>query len=266
MKKMIPVLCLLLCLLCVLPTSAVASDEAETDIPAELLGIWEGEGKPKNNGTPIQLHVHVKSDGTGEYSFDQGNYHESFPFTLSREDNRFTVDIPATSYLGKVERTWEIKDGLLLLDITSTFTSGGSYSYLAECRKIGVTEGIKAEYDWLTYGLKVDTVEIVPGSDLDKSPMSAIKDKTFAKIRLLSKGEQIVTKDIDDRDNILRFSMTDRDGNELPIYSVSYWNVGFDAAKGTFFTGDTQEGFYLYFLAEDGTGVDDLVFSVKTPE
>ncbi len=264
MKKLISILCALLCLLCLLPMTAMAA-EADTAIPPELVGIWEGEGKPKNGGTAIQLTVRVRSDGTGDYSFDQGSYHESFPFTLSREDNRFSVDIPATSNLGKVEGTWELKDDTLLLDITSTFTQGGSYSYLAECRKTKVTEGIEAEYAWLSYVLKVDTVEIVPGSDLDKSPLSKIKDKTFAKIRLLSKGEEIVTTDIDDRDNCALFRMTSPNGSELPLYSVSYWNVGFDPEKG-FFTGETQEGFFLYFLLEGEIGIDDLTFTIVRPE
>lgn len=266
MKKMISVLCVLLCLLCVLPMTAMASDEEQTEIPSELVGIWEGEGKPKNGGPTIQLHVRVMSDGSGEYSFDQGTYHESFPFTIAREGNRFSVDIPATSYLGKVEGTWELQDGTLLLDITSTFTSGGSYSYLAECKKTRAAQRIDAEYSWLSYVLKVDTVEIVPGSDLDKSPLSNIKDKTFAKVRLLGKDQQIVTKDLQENDKMLLFSMADTKGNNMPLYSVSYWNVGFDKEKGTFFTGDTQEGFFLYFLLDGDVGVDDLVLSVKAPQ
>lgn len=263
MKKTIAIFLSLLFLLCLLPITAMAAEETETGIPAELVGIWEGEGTPKNGGTPIQLNIRIKPDGTGEYSFDQGSYHESFPFTLSREDNRFSVDIPATSYLGKVDGTWELKDGILLLDITSTFTGGGSYSYTAECRKIKVAEGIEPEYKWLKYTLKVDSVEIVPGTEVDRSPFSTVQDKTFVKVRFLATDEQIATTDLDVNGELPQFHMTDRSGNELPLYSVSYWGVGFDMEKGTFYSADTQEGFFLHFTADGVSETDDLILTVN---
>ena len=162
----------ILCLLCVvLPVTEAAAEGKDTDIPAELVGIWEGEGKPQKGGTIIHLTVRIEPDGTGEYSFDQGSYHESFPFMLSREDNHFSVDIPATSYLGKVEGTWKLEKDVLLLDITSTFTSGGSYSYLAECRKtkltetgcIGIISAMENEVRLLLSEADIDHVDIVGG-------------------------------------------------------------------------------------------------------
>ena len=117
--------------------AAEPADEpaAEADFPEELVGKWTGTGTPKNGGTQIGLTILINADGSGEYSFDQGGYHESYPFTVSNDDSTFSVDIPATSMLGSVGGTWALEKGRLLLDITSVFASGGSYSYTAECVK-----------------------------------------------------------------------------------------------------------------------------------
>ena len=111
------------------------TDEEEQGVPDGLAGTWKGIGTPKNGGTPIDLTVRIEADGSGEYTFVQGDYTESYPFTVSREDNSFSVDIPATAMLGRVEGTYEFKDGVLTLDITTTFAGGRTYSYTAECAK-----------------------------------------------------------------------------------------------------------------------------------
>lgn len=112
-----------------------AAGSAQGDIPEEMIGKWKGIGTPKNGGTPIDLEVVINADGSGEYTFIQGTYIESFPFSIQNDSSSFSVDIPATSMLGSVAGTWALTDGVLLLDITSTFTGGGSYSYTAECVK-----------------------------------------------------------------------------------------------------------------------------------
>ena len=253
------------------PTPETSDDGA---IPEELVGDWQGVGKPKNGGPSIDLTIHVEEDGTGKYMFDQAGYHESYPFTLSREGKRFSVDVPATSQLGSVDGTWEVEDDVLKLDITSTFTSGGSYSYNAECKRIvaedkgssaaeGNQAGFVGEYSWLSYHLTVNSKEIVPGTELDKSPFSTIKDKMFAKIRLMGKDEEILTTDLQDDSKMDQFVLTDKEGKELPLYSVSMWGVGFDAEKGTFSTFETQEGFDLLFLVGDKDRIDELALTVK---
>lgn len=249
----------------------ISTDET---VPEGLVGDWQGVGKPKNGGPSIDLTIHIEEDGTGNYTFDQAGYHESYPFTISQDGNRFSVDIPATSQLGSVDGTWEVKDGVLLLDITSTFTSGGSYSYNAECSKISSVakktetvkenqQGIAGEYSWLSYTLTVDSAEIVPGTEVDISPLSTIKDKKFAKIRFLAKEGKILLEDIQDDSKIDQFVLTDSQGNELPLYSVNMWGVGFDAEKGTFSTFDTQEGFALLYLTDGTVTIDSLTLGVN---
>ena len=251
----------------------VTDESTDEVIPGELIGDWQGVGKPKNGGPSIDLTIHIEKDGTGKYTFDQAGYHESYPFTISQDGNRFSVDIPATSQLGSVDGTWEVKDGTLLLDITSTFTSGGSYSYNAECRKTTTVaketetvkesrQGIAREYSWLSYHLTVDSAEIVPGTELDKSPLSKIKDKQFAKIRLMGKDGEILTTDLRDDSKMEQFVLTNEEGKELPLYSVSMWGVSFDADLG-FSTKETQEGFDLFFLVGDNDQIEDLILSVK---
>ena len=266
MKKTIAIFCVLLCLFGLISGTAAAADEEETIELARLVGTWEGKGTSKSGDVPITLTVRIASDGTGVYEFEMESmgkpYHESYPFLLSREDSRFSLDTPA-EYPGKIEGTWELRDNKLLLDIVSTFAGGGESAWVAECAKTAVTEGIAAEYEWLSYTLFVDTAELVPGSELDRSPLSKIKNKTFARIRLLSEGEEIALKDIDE-DNLGLFTLTDKEDNALPLYSVSYWNVGFDDEKG-FYTNETQEGFFLYYLAEGELTLDDLVFTASKP-
>ncbi len=252
------------------PTPETSDDEA---IPEELVGDWQGVGKPKNGGPSIDLTIHVEEDGTGKYTFDQAGYHESYPFTISRDGKRFSVDVPATSQLGSVDGTWEVEDDVLKLDITSTFTSGGSYSYNAECKRIvaedkgssaaeGNQAGFEEEYSWLSYHLTVDSKEIVPGTELDKSPFSTIKDKMFAKIRLMGKDEEILTTDLQDDSKMGQFVLTNKEGKELPLYSVSMWGITFDADLG-FSTKETQEGFDLIFLVGDNDRIEDLTLTVK---
>ena len=252
------------------PTPETSDDEA---IPEELVGDWQGVGKPKNGGPSIDLTIHVEEDGTGKYTFDQAGYHESYPFTISRDGKRFSVDVPATSQLGSVDGTWEVEDDVLKLDITSTFTSGGSYSYNAECKRIvaedkgnsaaeGNQAGFEEEYSWLSYHLTVNSKEIVPGTELDKSPFSTIKDKMFAKIRLMGKDEEILTTDLQDDSKMGQFVLTNKEGKELPLYSVSMWGITFDADLG-FSTKETQEGFDLIFLVGDSDRIEDLTLTVK---
>ena len=252
------------------PTPETSDDEA---IPEELVGDWQGVGKPKNGGPSIDLTIHVEEDGTGKYTFDQAGYHESYPFTISWDGKRFSVDVPATSQLGSVDGTWEVEDDVLKLDITSTFTSGGSYSYNAECKRIvaedkgssaaeGNQAGFEGEYSWLSYHLTVDSKEIVPGTELDKSPFSTIKDKMFAKIRLMGKDEEILTTDLQDDSKMDQFVLTNKEGKELPLYSVSMWGITFDADLG-FSTKEEQEGFDLIFLVGDNDRIEDLTLTVK---
>ena len=110
------------------------AEAGETDIPAEMVGIWQGIGTPKNGGTSIDLTVTINADGSGEYTFDQGGYHETNPFSISRDGNRFSVNTD-DSILGECEGTWELADGILTLDITSLLPNGRTYSYTAECTK-----------------------------------------------------------------------------------------------------------------------------------
>lgn len=111
---------------------AEETEEAEeAAIPEEMIGTWEGAGIPPAGGSPIDLTVVINEDGTGEYIFIQGGYTENNPIEISYEGNSFSVNTD-DSVLNECVGTWELADGVLTLDITSTLASGATYSYTAE--------------------------------------------------------------------------------------------------------------------------------------
>ena len=119
-----------------LPPFSDAKEESKAPetgaaVPAEAVGTWKGIGTPKNNGTPIDLTLIINEDGTGEYTFDQGSYHENAPFTLSNDASSFSV----SGLTGGVEGTWKLVDGIMKLDITATLPTGSTYSYTAELQR-----------------------------------------------------------------------------------------------------------------------------------
>ena len=108
-----------------------AEEAEEAAIPEEMIGTWEGAGIPPAGGSPIDLTVVINEDGTGEYIFIQGGYTENNPIEISYEGNSFSVNTD-DSVLNECVGTWELADGVLTLDITSTLASGATYSYTAE--------------------------------------------------------------------------------------------------------------------------------------
>lgn len=113
-----------------------ASMETET-IPKELVGSWSGTGTPVGGGSDISLDIIVNADGTGAYTFKQAGYLESYPFALESDSARFSVSIPADNKLGIVacEGTYSYASGILTLRITTTFSSGRQFEYVADCVK-----------------------------------------------------------------------------------------------------------------------------------
>ena len=111
--------------------------QEDSAIPAELIGQWHGTGEPKGGGSSIDLTATVNADGSGEYTFVQSGYEESYPFTIDQAGNSFSVNIPADNQLGisACEGIWALENGTLLLDITTTFANGRQFVYHAECEK-----------------------------------------------------------------------------------------------------------------------------------
>ncbi|HHU52884.1 MAG TPA: hypothetical protein GXZ43_02225 [Clostridiaceae bacterium] len=117
--------------------SAEPSEESDEPLSEELVGNWEGTGEPEGGGSPIKLEVTVNADATGDYTFEQAGYRESYPFTLEQNNNSFTVNIPANNTLGisKCGGTYDYADGILTLHIKTDFSSGRSFKYTVACTK-----------------------------------------------------------------------------------------------------------------------------------
>ncbi|MDL2319368.1 hypothetical protein LJC74_09945, partial [Eubacteriales bacterium OttesenSCG-928-A19] len=96
---------------------------AEGGIPAEYIGMWQG------TVDNISLSFIVEADGTGEYTFEQSGYTESYPFALSVDDDTFSVDIPANNKLGiaGISGTYAYADDVLTLDVRTAFQNGGEF-------------------------------------------------------------------------------------------------------------------------------------------
>ncbi|HNW85441.1 MAG TPA: hypothetical protein PKJ47_00685 [Candidatus Limiplasma sp.] len=109
----------------------------EQEVADELAGNWHGTGAPNGGGPSIDLTVRVEADGTGQYTFAQDGYTESYPFTADWTNSSFSVTIPADNQPGisSCEGNYTLSDGKLLLDIVTTFANGRVFSYTAECEK-----------------------------------------------------------------------------------------------------------------------------------
>ena len=131
-----------------------------------------------------------------------------------------------------------------------------------EAGQIIQCEGIAGPYQWLNYELTVDTVRVLPSEEVLKGPGNENPPTdTMLEVRLLGGEDGILYADITE-DNLKKFALRDAAGEEIPLYSMSCWGVGFDKETATFSTFDVQEGFLLYYFLPDGTNAEELVLTV----
>ncbi len=104
----------------------------DAGIPAEYVGDWKGGA----NG--IDLSFTIREDGSGQYSFAQGTYSESYEMTLTATSESFSVDIPADnkSKIATCEGTYAYADGMLTLYVTTIFIGGYEMSYSIPCVRV----------------------------------------------------------------------------------------------------------------------------------
>jgi hypothetical protein len=109
---------------------------SNSPIPEAYIGDWAG------SAGNIQLSFTIDADGTGTYTFGQRGYYESYDITFSMESSTFSVQIPAANQLGIVacEATHTYLNGILTLDIKTTFADGRSYVYSVPCQKVELTD------------------------------------------------------------------------------------------------------------------------------
>ncbi|MCR5783555.1 MAG: hypothetical protein K6G90_12580 [Clostridia bacterium] len=118
------------------PVISETEEESDMAIPAELVGTWTGSVTPAN-GNRIDLRAQINADGTGDYTFNQGGYEESYPFTIENDGNTFSVSVPENNTLGIsiINGTYEFADDVLSLHISTEFSSGGTFRYDIDCVK-----------------------------------------------------------------------------------------------------------------------------------
>ena len=113
------------------------SDEAAAEdgkIPKEVVGTWRGSGMHSSGyGNPIDLTVRIEADGSGEFTFVQGDYQETGDFTLNYTDNRFSLSPKEKG--NNSEGTWALEDGILTLDISTPLPDGRIFTYTVACEK-----------------------------------------------------------------------------------------------------------------------------------
>lgn len=113
-----------------------ATDAGDTQNPAdniydEYAGQWAG------SVDDIFLSFNVESDGTGIYSFEQSGYYESYEFSLEAGTETFSVKIPANNTLGisKIEGTYSYLNGILTLNVQTSFFDGRVFDYTVPCQR-----------------------------------------------------------------------------------------------------------------------------------
>ncbi len=104
----------------------------EPSVPEEYVGQWAG------SAGNISLRFDVDAEGKGSYTFEQAGYTESYPFTMTVESETFAVEIPKDNELGIVtcEGTYAYADGVLTLDVVTTFAGGTDFTYSIPCERV----------------------------------------------------------------------------------------------------------------------------------
>lgn len=124
--------CFLISLLLILSLPLAFALETGGNVLKDFVGEWEGQ-----SGN-IHLTFTVNEDGSGQYTYEQSDYRESYPVRLSADDNTFAVDIPANNALSitTCEGAWLYEDEVLTLDVVTTFANGRQFSYSIPCRRV----------------------------------------------------------------------------------------------------------------------------------
>jgi hypothetical protein len=160
MKKIV---CFLISLLLILSLPLAFALETGNNILKDFIGEWEGQSDD------IHLTFTVNEDGSGQYTFEQSGYQESYPVRLSADDNVFVVDIPADNALSITScgGFWEYRDEVLTLFVVTTFKSGKQFTYIIPCRRIekkGATTDLSVPDAPLGRWLEADLRFILPGN------------------------------------------------------------------------------------------------------
>lgn len=105
---------------------------------AEFAGDWKGLVPEMN----IDLEFTINEDGTGSYRLTQNDYTETYDATLEAGDKTFKVDLPEKNALNLTgcEGTYRYADGILTLDVTTTFASGRKFAYTIDCERVEMTD------------------------------------------------------------------------------------------------------------------------------
>jgi hypothetical protein len=238
---------------------------SEAALPAEMTGTWTGTGTPAGSGSPIALTLTVSANGTGSYTFVQGDYTESYPFTLATEAGTFAVTIPPDNLLGitACKGTYALADGTLTLDITTTFATGRQYAYTAVCHKTDVQSAdVLATFAWrqkaLGIVLATDDAAIIDYNPVTDDPRKA--GERFVKLLFLSTGEAMTGDEMNEFGG--QAALTDEAGN---TYAARiYTNVRITMSeKNGFGLAEKQPAFGLLFIAPETVALDTLRFSAE---
>ncbi|MCL2544683.1 MAG: hypothetical protein FWE77_02060 [Clostridia bacterium] len=105
---------------------------AASGIPQEYVGQWAGKAGD------INLSFDVGADGAGTYTFEQSGYYENYDFALQVDSEAFSVQIPKGNQLGiaSCEGTYAYADGVLTLEVQTTFANGRVFSYTVPCQRV----------------------------------------------------------------------------------------------------------------------------------
>lgn len=99
----------------------------------DYAGDWAGKADGKD------LTFTLNADGTGSYVLIEGSRRQQYDFTAEVTGNAFVLDNPDSHYskITATEGTYRYEDGVLTLDIATTFEDGSNRQFTIPCERAG---------------------------------------------------------------------------------------------------------------------------------
>lgn len=249
-KKSLRLIAFLLSIPILFCTYALAEEQQEATFPEGLAGHWSGAGVNQDN-IDCTADITIQEDGTGIFVLTIGQYfQDTYPIQLDVSSQSFTAELEGFSNVGGI---YSLEDGQLHVEYTASENFGGFvYSYVFECERAGILPDIV----WMGHTLRADAIE--PADERTRNSINYMPKGDLVSLKLIDAESSIPTEDLIE-ENIKAIKLMTEEGEECTPLFWTYWGVGFDAEKGTFYSDPMQEGFSIIFDIPANTDFGSLI-------